>query len=128
MRDGHVQSPPGKARMTTLAMSSGDGRMIDAPTRDASRASVDAWRSWRAFAVLLVVLAALAAGTWPWRATILTGAANLWVVSDQPLAPADAIVVLGGGLEMRPSAAAAYFREHLAPRILVANVSGARRS
>jgi uncharacterized SAM-binding protein YcdF (DUF218 family) len=44
--------------------------------------------------------------------------AGLWTVSDD-IRPSDAIVVLGGGLDVRPAAAAALFRKGLAPLVLV---------
>jgi uncharacterized SAM-binding protein YcdF (DUF218 family) len=52
------------------------------------------------------------------RAPILRGLADAWIVNDPP-SHADAIVVLGGGLETRPFAAARLYREGYAPRILV---------
>ena len=74
--------------------------------------------------VLLALVACIAVlGLWAWRKpeTLLRGAADLWIVSDEP-APADAIAVLGGGLEYRPFAAANYYRRGLAPKILVSNI------
>jgi uncharacterized SAM-binding protein YcdF (DUF218 family) len=74
--------------------------------------------------VLLALVAGIAIlGLWAWheRETLLRGAADLWIVSDEP-APVDAIAVLGGGLEYRPFAAADYYRRGLAPKILVSNV------
>jgi uncharacterized SAM-binding protein YcdF (DUF218 family) len=53
-----------------------------------------------------------------WRKDILRQAAGLWVVSD-PLDHADAIVVLGGGLNIRPAAAAALFKQGIASEVLV---------
>jgi uncharacterized SAM-binding protein YcdF (DUF218 family) len=47
--------------------------------------------------------------------------ANAWIVND-PLAKADAIVVLGGGLETRPFEAARLYHEGLARKILLMNV------
>jgi uncharacterized SAM-binding protein YcdF (DUF218 family) len=44
-----------------------------------------------------------------------------WVVSDS-IAPADAIVVLGGGLETRPFAAADLYKKGMARRILISAV------
>jgi uncharacterized SAM-binding protein YcdF (DUF218 family) len=44
--------------------------------------------------------------------------AKLWVVSDR-LDQADAIVVLGGGLDLRPAAAAELYKRQLAPRVAV---------
>lgn len=55
------------------------------------------------------------------RDLLLRETAALWIVSDNP-SPADAAAVLGGGLEYRPFAAAAYYRSGLVPKILVSNV------
>lgn len=52
------------------------------------------------FALLL-----FCAGAWIVRETLLRGAADLWVVSDQ-ITPADAVVVLAGGEDLRPFVAA----------------------
>jgi uncharacterized SAM-binding protein YcdF (DUF218 family) len=74
--------------------------------------------------VLLALVAVMAVlGLWAWLKPepLLRGAADLWIVSDEP-APADAIAVLGGGIEYRPFAAADYYRRGLAPKILVSNV------
>lgn len=54
-------------------------------------------------------------------APLLTGLASAWIV-EEPVAKVDAIVVLGGGLEHRPFAAARLFREGVAPRVLYMNV------
>ena len=55
------------------------------------------------------------------RAPLLRGAATLWAVSDDYTA-ADAVVVLGGGLESRPFAAADLYKRGLAKHVLVLNV------
>ena len=55
------------------------------------------------------------------RAPLLIGLARAWVVNE-PVTKADAIVVLGGGLENRPFAAAKLFREGVAPQVLYMNV------
>jgi len=68
----------------------------------------------------LLSLATLAFVTWFERSAVLRGAAELWIVSDSP-APADAVVILGGGVEDRPFAAAQYFRAGLAAKILLSN-------
>jgi uncharacterized SAM-binding protein YcdF (DUF218 family) len=52
------------------------------------------------------------------RAPLLRYAAAAWIVND-PVTNADAIFVLGGGLEYRPFAAARLFTNHSAPAILV---------
>jgi hypothetical protein len=73
---------------------------------------------------LLALVACIGAfGLWVWLepATLLRGAADLWIVSDEP-APADAVAVFGGGLEYRPFAAADYYRGGLVPKILVSNI------
>src|ERR1700704_7152985 len=66
--------------------------------------------------VLATVVAV--AGGWLLREPALRGAADLWIVSD-PISRADAIVVLGGGLETRPFIAAQMWRRGLADKILI---------
>jgi uncharacterized SAM-binding protein YcdF (DUF218 family) len=63
------------------------------------------------------------------RSFILADVALMWVVNE-PTNCADAIVILGGGLENRPLAAARLFHDGIAPRILYMDVrsSPARRS
>src|ERR1039458_2085853 len=55
------------------------------------------------------------------RSPLLTGLANAWIVNE-PLERADAIVVLGGGLEIRPFEAARLYHEGLAPKVLLMDV------
>ena len=66
----------------------------------------------------MFVLATVVAGGWLLREPVLRGAADLWIVSD-PISRADAIVVLGGGLETRPFVAAELWRRGLADKILI---------
>jgi uncharacterized SAM-binding protein YcdF (DUF218 family) len=66
----------------------------------------------------MFVLVTVVAGGWLLREPVLRGAANLWIVSD-PISRADAIVVLGGGLETRPFIAAQMWRRGLADKILI---------
>jgi uncharacterized SAM-binding protein YcdF (DUF218 family) len=56
---------------------------------------------------------------WVSRVFIFRTVAKVWVVSDR-LDQADAIVVLGGGLGVRPAAAAALYQRGISKRILVA--------
>lgn len=80
---------------------------------------------FRCIKVLLIALLAaclLAIIGWFARAPVLQGAARFWIVSAGPLAPADAVAVLGGGLDVRPFAAAEYYQKGLAKRILVSDV------
>jgi uncharacterized SAM-binding protein YcdF (DUF218 family) len=51
--------------------------------------------------------------------TLLRALARVWVVSD-PLARADLVLVPGGGLDVRPSAAADLYRRGFASRIAIA--------
>jgi len=67
----------------------------------------------------------LAGFAWLDRIALLRGATNLWIVSDQPAA-ADAAVVLGGGIDYRPFAAADYYQQGLVPKILVSDVGLSR--
>jgi uncharacterized SAM-binding protein YcdF (DUF218 family) len=106
-------------------------RIVDAaaqPRRDmgrhfaASRRTAELpwqYRLWR-FAVVMFVLASAVASGWLLREPVLVGAAELWIVSD-PVSRANAVVVLGGGLETRPFAAAELWRRGLADKILVSH-------
>lgn len=66
------------------------------------------------FAILLVV-----GYGWLDRAPILHRVADLWAVSD-PIEDADAVVVLGGGLNTRPLAAAALYKAGTVKFVLLA--------
>jgi uncharacterized SAM-binding protein YcdF (DUF218 family) len=70
--------------------------------------------------VLFLLIALIGALVWINREALLREAAQQWVVSDD-LRPADAVIVLGGGLDTRPFAAAEDYRKGLAHKILVAN-------
>lgn len=74
--------------------------------------------SRRAVAIgLIVLLALIGLGVLAHR-PLLRAAAQVLVVDD-PLEPADAIVVVAGGTPSREAAAAALFRDGRAPRVLV---------
>jgi hypothetical protein len=78
--------------------------------------------SFRRALALVVALAILSAAAWIARGPLLRGAAELWIVSD-PVAPADVVVILGGGIETRPFAAADYYKAGLVKGVLLSNVS-----
>jgi uncharacterized SAM-binding protein YcdF (DUF218 family) len=82
-------------------------------------------RIWCGVFALLAVMSVLGAGGWWERAPLLRSAARLWIVSDEPAA-ADVAAVLGGGIEDRPFAAAAYYRDGLVKKILVSGVRESR--
>ena len=82
--------------------------------RGTGRARRRSWPFVAAVALGLVVFAYAA------RAAILRQSAEIWIVSD-PLKPADAIAVLGGGITLRPFVAARLYKRGLAPKILVSN-------
>ena len=63
----------------------------------------------------------LSAFCFAFRSPLLTGLANAWIVNE-PLTNADAIVILGGGVESRPFEAARLYHQGLAPRILFMDV------
>lgn len=67
-------------------------------------------------ALTLTVMLALA---WYFREPVLRSIARAWVVND-PVSKADAIVVLGGGRDWRPFAAAEMYKAGEAPVVLVA--------
>jgi uncharacterized SAM-binding protein YcdF (DUF218 family) len=70
--------------------------------------------------VLLLFLGVVLAAAYYWRAPLLRRAAAAWIV-NQPLSPADLVVVLGGGPDTRPFEAARLFHSGLAPKILLMN-------
>ena len=71
---------------------------------------------------LPLLFAVIGASLWINREALLRQAAKCWIVSDD-IRPADAVVVLGGGLHTRPFAAAEDYRNGLAHKILVANAN-----
>jgi uncharacterized SAM-binding protein YcdF (DUF218 family) len=94
-------------------------RNRDRPQSKAVGGKLRRW-AWRGLWVLILggVLAAMA--YWN-RAPLLTEMANAWVVNE-PAAKANAIVVLGGGVDTRPFAAAKLYHAGVAPLILYMNV------
>jgi len=78
-------------------------------------------KRFRVFVWISAFCFLLSAFCFVFRSPLLTAAARTWVV-DEPVAHADAIVVLGGGLENRPFAAAKLFHDGLAPKILYMDV------
>lgn len=91
-------------------------------------------RALRRVLLTIAVFVALAFAAWVAREPLLRTAADLWIVSDE-IAPADAVAIFGGGLEYRPFAAAAYYRQGLVGKILLSGIGagpaeklGARRS
>src|SRR5262245_20815607 len=74
------------------------------------------------YAAAIFMLASVAVGGWLVREPVLVGVAALWIVSDS-ITRADAIVVLGGGPEIRPFVAAELWRRGLAVRILISQGS-----
>jgi len=78
-------------------------------------------RSLRRLAWFLAFACALLLGCYVFRAPLLTGVAEAWVVND-PATNADAIVVLGGKPELRPFEAARLYHAGVAPRIIYMDV------
>jgi uncharacterized SAM-binding protein YcdF (DUF218 family) len=92
---------------------------MDGPQPPPAPAKPSRWKKrlyWLSAACALLLLA------WLCRAPLLTGLARAWIINDPP-AKSDAIVVLGGGLEYRPFAAAEFYKRALAPKILVMDVA-----
>ena len=81
-------------------------------------------RLWRP-AVVILVVAMFGAWAWAERVLLFRGAAALWIVSDA-VSSADAAVVLGGGLDGRPFAAAELYRQGLVKMVLVSQVGDDR--
>jgi len=78
-------------------------------------------RLFRWIACLLAFVGALVLAGYVFRAPLLTGLAKAWVIND-PATKADAIVILGGGLENRPFMAAKLFHAGIAPLVLYMDV------
>jgi len=74
----------------------------------------------RRLGIATLLLFSLAAGAWLAREPLLRGAADLWIVSDEAT-HADAVVVLGGEIDIRPFAAAELYRIGLVDKVLVSN-------
>jgi uncharacterized SAM-binding protein YcdF (DUF218 family) len=82
---------------------------------------VAGWRRRiRRLAVRVLVLGSLGACAWLVREPLLRRAADLWIASDE-VTHADAVVVLGGQIEIRPFAAAELYRSGLVSKVLVSN-------
>jgi len=79
----------------------------------------------RNFSAILLALACFAALVWVEREPLLRGAAEAWIVSD-PVSQADAAVVLGGGLDVRPFVAAELYRKGLVKKVLISDVEDDR--
>jgi uncharacterized SAM-binding protein YcdF (DUF218 family) len=75
----------------------------------------------RRLAAAVLVVTCLCVGTWIERDSLLREMADLWIVSDA-VTHADAAVVLGGGLEDRPFAAADLYRRGLVNKVLISQV------
>jgi hypothetical protein len=84
-------------------------------------------RSLRRLGAAALSLILLAAGIWLGREPLLRGAADLWIVSD-PVTRADVVAVLGGGLDVRPFAAAELYKKGLVTKIVVSQVAEAHSS
>ena len=80
---------------------------------------------WKVAAIVLIIV--LAMGIWLERVTLLQKAADLWVVSD-PVTRSDVVVVLGGGVDMRPFVAAELYKQGLVTKVLVSQVVETRSS
>jgi uncharacterized SAM-binding protein YcdF (DUF218 family) len=71
--------------------------------------------------VVAILLSVLVAMGWCFRAPLLREAANLWIVSDT-VTRSDVVAVLGGGLDVRPLAAAELYKQGLVTKVLVSQV------
>ena len=70
---------------------------------------------------LLFLTAGMCFLAWICRELLLSKVADVWIMSDS-IGSADAVAVLGGGLEIRPFAAADFYRRGLVRKVLVARV------
>lgn len=75
-------------------------------------------RKWRELIYWLILTIAVTTAAYFGGPTLLRQFARWWVASDE-LGPADLIVVLGGGLDVRPTAAADLYKKGFANTIAV---------
>ena len=75
----------------------------------------------RRLAALLLCIVLLLGLCFVFRAPLLTGLADLWII-DQPVAKADAVLVLGGGLQYRAFEAARLYKSGACKTVLIVNV------
>lgn len=78
-------------------------------------------RILRATASALVILAVALLLAYCFREPLLIQAGRLWIV-DEPVVSAEAVVVLGGGTQSRPFAAAELVRDRVTTNVLLAHV------
>lgn len=97
-----------------LLIVSEDGASLALPIRRSSKL--------RRFAIVMLVAGCFCFGAWIERDFLLRGMAQLWIVSDT-VTGADAAIVLGGGLDVRPFAAADLYRRGLVKKVLISNVA-----
>jgi uncharacterized SAM-binding protein YcdF (DUF218 family) len=76
---------------------------------------------WVRYLVFVLLLATFGTIVWIKREALLQGVADLWVVSE-PITPAEAVVVLGGGADVRPFVAADLYAKGLVQKVLVSQV------
>ncbi len=83
----------------------------------------DGWcKPWqRRIAQAALLMSAILLGGYLCRASLLAGAARLWIVDDAS-AQTDAIAVLGGGAQFRTFAAARLYHEGIAPKVAFIDV------
>jgi DUF218 domain len=74
---------------------------------------------------IVLTLTLLFVGMWLERESLLRSAADLWIVSD-PVTQGDVVVVLGGGLGVRPFIAADLYRQGIVSKIVVSQVAEER--
>jgi uncharacterized SAM-binding protein YcdF (DUF218 family) len=77
------------------------------------------------FVAAILLLTIIGTGVWLERASLLRGAADLWIVSDL-MTRSDVAVVLGGQIEVRPFVAAELYKKGLVTKVLVSQVAEAR--
>jgi uncharacterized SAM-binding protein YcdF (DUF218 family) len=99
---------------------------ISAPAGKAIQKPLQRQRRFRRLVATMLLLTVVTVAILLEREFLLRGAADLWIVSDPVIARADAVAVLGGGLDTRPFAAAELYKKGLVPKILVSQVPDGR--
>lgn len=108
-------APPAVSKPSTLNPQPGT---LPTPISNLPSSAEGHPRKWRRRLLWFLAGCCLLVALYFFRAPLLIGLAKAWIVDDPPTR-ADAIVLLGGGMETRPFAAARLYREGHAPKILV---------
>jgi uncharacterized SAM-binding protein YcdF (DUF218 family) len=110
--------PTSREPLTAICDGAGAANPLEIPRDHSAQKASPRDRRRRRWPVFLFLVFLVGACVYAFRVPILRTAAELWIV-NQPVRDADAIVILGGGREYRPLAAARLYEQGKARWILI---------